>query len=85
MTVRLDRDGRDVATWTLSAPPTGTPQAEIDGTWHTLTVSGVQASLSVCGPDMTPPEPGAVVVHVSQSPRIRVDDVIRTAGRIDLV
>lgn len=85
MTVRLERDGRDVATWTLTAPPAGTPQAEIDGTWHDLTVAGSKASLPVCGPDMDPPEPGAVVVAVSQRPRVRVDDVIREAGRIDLV
>lgn len=85
MTVRLERDGRDVATWTLTAAPAGTPQAEIDGAWHDLSVSGAKASLSVCGPDMLPPEPGAVVVTVSQRPRVRVDDVIREAGRIELV
>jgi hypothetical protein len=85
MTVRLERDGRDVATWTLTDAPTGTPQAEIDGTWHTLTVSGSLASLSVCGPEMTPPEPGAVIVQVSQRPRIRVAGVIREAGRIEIL
>jgi hypothetical protein len=85
MTVRLERDGRDVATWVLTDPPVGTPQAEIDGAWHNLTVTGSEASLSICGPDMTPPEPGAVVVTVSCRPRVRVDDVIRMAGRIELI
>jgi len=34
---------------------------------------------------MTPPEPGAVIVSVSQYTRVRVDDVIREAARIELV
>ena len=85
MSVRLQRDGRDVATWTLSNPPAGTPQVEIDGVWHDLTVSGSLASLSVCGPTMSPPYAGAVVVQTSQCPRVRVDGVIRTADGIYLI
>ena len=85
MTVRLEHDGRDVATWTLTDPPQGAAQAEIDGVWHTLTVTGSLASLSICGPAMLPPAAGAVVVQTSQRPRIRVDGVIREDGRIELV
>jgi hypothetical protein len=85
LTVRLEKDGRDIATWTLTDPPTGTPQAEIDGAWHDLTVTGTAASISICGPDMDPPEPGAVVITASQRPRVRVDDVIREAERIELI
>lgn len=85
MTVRLEKDGRDVATWTLTDPPAGTPEVEIGGDWYTLTVTGTAASLAICGPDMNPPEPGAVIITTSQRPRVRVDDVIREAGRIELI
>ena len=85
MTVRLERDGRDDATWTLTDPPAGQPQAELNSDWYDLTVNGTAASISICGPDLVPPEPNAVVITASQRPRVRVDDVIREAGRIELI
>lgn len=88
--LRLERDGRDVASFTLANLPSDeTPQVEIGGTWHDLTQDeddDAVWSIHVHGPDCTDPESGSVEVALSgKLLRIGVDDVIRTAGRVYLV
>lgn len=78
----LYEDGRDVFTWTLDSPPVGTPEVELNGAWHALSVDEAEGSINVHGTLCDDPEGGSVEIPVSQTVRVQVDDVIRSAGYI---
>lgn len=86
--MRLPVDGREYAHFTFDGLPDDvTPAAEIEGTWHDLTLIGDVWSLLVYGPDA--PAGDGVEVTADTSVRVRVTDnpeiIIRGAGRINLV
>jgi hypothetical protein len=86
MAIELPSDGNDTATWVLTNSPTGTPQVELEGTWHNVAIAnnGTVISIPIAGPtDLTPPT-GAVIITKTQRPRVRVAGVIRQGGSIYL-